>query len=234
MNAKHLFRLALLSLVFLSCDPDRFIGYNYDAELPDNSVTIEGYITELHTGNPAAYVNITIGPFSAQTDRNGNYRMTYLTGEDENLNKVVPVKVTSPQYITYEANILVGLTDISHNIVIEYGAPVIRNVFVSNSDIFLEISDFQGFNDIKYITATFHINRSGDNYIYPPIDFDVLMTKHSQLDDENGYFYTAIADMGWVFTDPRLAANSVQFYAEDYEGHYILSRIYKIPSLPMQ
>lgn len=146
---------------FSACD-NRFFGANYEAETVTRTTVISGNIVDLFTGQPVTSGTVRIGGYVGLIRRDGNYRVDYLFGNDENYNAQIPVEVVAPNYLPLTTELQVFPNENRLDAVLEYGAPIVlsasvtKQVVADSSLIFVvetTVFDYQGAQDIDSVFA---------------------------------------------------------------------------------
>ncbi len=154
------FRTGVIAGFFLFLGCEQFIGYNYDADVEDNTIRISGRVRNIFTDEPVAGALVQIGIQQTLTDYFGDYILHVDLGTDEERDKPVPVTVTAEKYDAFEDQFVIYNEDKEYVIKLVYVAPIIKEASIYPTSSLLNcdvrIYDYQGFADIKTVQATFY------------------------------------------------------------------------------
>ena len=164
--------ILLFVLFFVTFSCKEYTGFNYDAEEPENTLSVSGLVCNIFTNQPVDSALIQIGTQRTLTDECGQYRLTYFINIDDERNKPVKVKITASNYEPDSSRIIAASGKRIYDFSLIYVAPIIRKAKLEQrkDDDFIfffcevEIHDYQGVADIKKVTGTFiyeYPNHSG-------------------------------------------------------------------------
>lgn len=170
-----------ISIIFtISCDFDRYIGYDLDAQELLETTMITGRITNLYDDRPVYSAKIKLGLLETLTDINGNYRINYVYSSDEARNKPIQVSVEAHNYFFEHDTILVEPISNEFNFQLRYAAPLILRVArrISILEVGREwtkygiicqtiVRDYQGIDNISEVYARFYYNEADDTLKVP-------------------------------------------------------------------
>ncbi len=101
-----------------SCDKDnKLLGYNNDAE----TIAIEEKITNVFTNEPFIRATVDISGQDATANPEGGYKLLYLLGNDENLNRPIPVMITAEKYRPLYTDLVISPENMSFDVALENG-----------------------------------------------------------------------------------------------------------------
>ena len=203
---------------FTSCDLEKVTGYKYDARQPDNLVKISGTVVNVFTGEGAAHINISIGPYKTKTDVTGTYQLFYQKGEDEDMNLPIPVEIVSSKYETYSSEILIAEEDFTYNINLIYAAPMLESVYRGFEEIYAVVKDYQGNQDIAAVRGDFRIEVLDGILVEQPYQEIRELTRIGTLTATTAEYYIPVHEQFFRY-DPRVAINKVRFIMWDQGGH---------------
>jgi len=174
-----------IPLALISCDLDKFVGYNYDAESLIGTVQISGLVTNSFTGLHVKNARIQFGNEATYSDIDGNYLIVYPLGTDEERNKIIPITVSAENYFQYADSTIIYPENKEFNFSLVYAAPIIESSsLVSTTDsaiCYATIFDYQGIADIATAFTVF-------SYLQWPLTATRMMQIDS-LDSENRAIY---------------------------------------------
>jgi len=169
INNKYLF-LSLLLLI--SCDVDRFFGYNQEADEQLESTNVFGNVTNIFTGEAVDRANIHIGNVVTQSDNDGRYFIKYALGEDENRDAPVSILIIVPKYYDYEDEVLLYPLSNEYNFELVRGAPIVVESALASEYpdeptggllpviwCQVHVRDYQGINNINKVTSTVYYSQ---------------------------------------------------------------------------
>ncbi|MEJ2545450.1 MAG: hypothetical protein P8Y99_15415, partial [Calditrichaceae bacterium] len=127
---KHIHHIIyfLILLIYLSCDTDRYLGFDTEAQELANTAMITGQITNYYDGMPVYQANIKIGNIETRTDHQGNYKIPYILSDDENRNKPVSISISKDNYFQFNDSTLIVPSPMSMNFSLKYAAPMITAI----------------------------------------------------------------------------------------------------------
>ena len=150
----------LILLFYLSCDTDRFLGYDIDAQDLLETTIISGEVINFYDGMPVYKAIVKIGILETLTDYNGNFQITYILSDDENRNKPIPISIAKENYFPFEDSTLIVPSSINLNFNLRYAAPIIRGIArrthpTNQFQVVCQtiIRDYQGITNIDSVIA---------------------------------------------------------------------------------
>ena len=163
--------LLLISPVLFLLYCEKITGYNYDVKPLNNTVRVYGVVRNAFTDRAIEDAIVQIGIQTTSTDFYGEYQVQYILGAAENRDQPVPVIISAPDYQTLYTSFVIYPEPTHIDFQLVYAAPKIeKNALftTSGSDWYCQaiVTDFQGVNDIKKVTASFYYVRpnSPDSY----------------------------------------------------------------------
>ncbi len=203
-------------LLLFGCE--KFTGYNYDVEPPDNTVKVSGKIENIYTGESVKDALVQIGAQKTRTDNFGGYLLQFFMGTNEQRDNPVDIVISAPNYETLRTSVVIYPEPTRLNFKLFYAAPIIKqNVIVYNDYRWYcqaIVVDYQGVADIKEVKASFY-------YIIPHTPKSFFLTFPLQLvktEDNNTGFFQAIIPSAYQ-TQYILSIETYTMQATDYEGH---------------
>ncbi|MCK5074898.1 MAG: hypothetical protein KAR38_00920, partial [Calditrichia bacterium] len=148
----------------------------------------------------------------------GYYLLTYQKGEDESMNRPVPVEVRSHLYEDYNANINIGEADLEYDFNLVYAAPVFISAYLTNNRISVKIMDYQGFNDISEVKGIFSIALIDGEYIGYLMTETIDFIKSNNISFTEGEYRLNIS-YSWINYNPKDGKNRCKFVMIDQGGH---------------
>ncbi len=199
--------------VFTSrCDSDKFTGFNYNADKIENTTEITGKISNLFTGQPVARAVIEAQGRNTTTSPQGEYRITYILGDDDLFLREAPVRISAQNYLVLDTALVVFPTDNELNARLEYGAPIIQSGSVVDSITTAQVFDYQGAADIDSVfTIAFYIDDSTRQLLPERL----RMRRVRSLDDLTAEFQGVVPDS---LNTGKLSRTSYQILAKDKTG----------------
>jgi hypothetical protein len=138
----------------LSCDLEKFTGYQYEVDPLPESASISGQIRNRFTGEAVNDALIRFGDQETTSDSTGYYYLDYRFSEDELRNKPVPVYIEADDYLAMTTEKIVFPKN-SLNFQLDYGAPIIKRAVIKDYICQAEVFDYQGSEEIIYAQASF-------------------------------------------------------------------------------
>jgi hypothetical protein len=203
------------SVLLLQCDTDKYFGYSYNADLPDNEVTISGKVINTFTEQMVSGAIVNINGQTTETDFQGEYLFTYTVAEDEGYSRPIPVIISKENYFPLHTSLIIYPTD--DNILdarLIYAAPIIQESTFIDSICSAQIFDYQGVNDIDSVFTIHAYIDSDSGYAF----LDTLpMPLVNILDANTGLFQTVVPDC--VGTGQLAVTARYQILAIDKSGY---------------
>ncbi len=141
-------------LFIFSCDSDKFLSFNYEAEQILEISTVTGRITNQFTGAPVNDAVIQIGLQTATSDADGFYRLDYELTTDNELGQEVDITISAEDYHEFTTSRQFFPQPVELNFQMEFGAPIFEAIsFAELSFCQVRIFDYQGAEDIDTIFA---------------------------------------------------------------------------------
>ncbi len=210
--------LILCTLLIFGCDT--YLGYNYDAENPENIVKVIGNITNKFTGVPVDSALVQLGLFQTFTDVHGDYAIYYELTTSDQRDKPVPLKISAVDYFDYSDEFILYQGSIIKDIELQYAAPMIDSARIYMGRIRLVcsaiISDYQGVSNIRQVVGTFFYYKEHMEK-YKQIDLVMEYRKSiSNITAEYDCILPVFVDGDYILLDKH------RFYyinVEDYDGY---------------
>jgi len=145
----------LIFLVLVPCK--EYIGYTYNVEELDLSVSITRMITNIFSEEAVDSTLVQIGEQKTRTYEYGQYRLLYLFTDDDVRNKPASITVSAVNYKSNSSQIIITPGGRQINVSLVYISPIILHAKLEMRDSlgFLDfpceavILDYQGIGDIK-------------------------------------------------------------------------------------
>ncbi len=150
-----LFLSVLTLMMFSSCDNEKFLNYNYEAEAVAQSVTVTGNIQNIFTDAPVNDALVTLEGQATVTNDNGLFSLNYFTGFDEGLSRPVDVTITADKYYPLETEVVIYPEGTEINEKMVYGAPIVLEATLDSATHYSRaiIRDYQGVENIDSVYA---------------------------------------------------------------------------------
>ena len=147
----------LIIVMLFSCDSDRFLSYNYQAQSVIKITEITGSVTHRFTARPVSNATITIENQSTITDQNGDYEMSYQMSSDAELGRAIPIRINAENFFELESPQVLLPEPIQLNYVLEYAAPIIDAAAIVDATVCQAlITDYQGPQDVVSVNVKLH------------------------------------------------------------------------------
>ena len=150
----------LILLLYLSCDTDRYLGFDIEAQDLADTAIIAGNVINFYDGMPVYKAKVKIGILETLTDKNGNYQIPYILSDDENRNKPVSILISKENYFQFEDSTFIVPSAMSLNFSLRYAAPIIMAIARRTHPINqfqvvcqAKIRDYQGITNIDSVIA---------------------------------------------------------------------------------
>ncbi len=188
--------LIALILVFSSCDSEKFLNYNFDAELQVKTATVSGKITNTFDARDVRGAEVQIGSQTTYTDSLGNFKLTYLLTEDNQVGAPVEIIIKARNYYDLTLTREIFESDnIELNLKMIYGAPIIEQVSLANYEVCQAvILDYQGPDDIVSVIGHFEY-RNASNTVTLKYD-QALFLKGFSFDGTRAHFQASVQRTG--------------------------------------
>ena len=194
---KFVFRIfyLLILIMYISCDTDRYLGYDIEGQELAETAIITGKITNLYDGMPVYQAKVKIGILETLTDHQGDYQIPYILSDDENRNKPVLISISKENYFQFKDSTLIVPAPMSLNFSLRYAAPMItaiaRRTHPTNQfQVVCQaiIRDYQGVNNIDSVIAVFsYLNESDKLNLYKSV-----MEFKGMLSSIEAYYQTTV------------------------------------------
>jgi len=176
-----------LFILLFSCDTDRFLGYNHEADEQLESTDIYGTVTNVFTDEGVEKAVIKVGSASTRTNRDGYYFTKYALQEDENRDAPVSVEIKVKHYYDYEEDIILYPLSNEFNFELVYAAPIIvastigtlhpemifGPPFVPPMYAQARIRDYQGIETVTKVTVTVFYTFNPDE----PVEYELKLMR---------------------------------------------------------
>ncbi len=156
---KTLLSILIISIfIILSCE--EFTKYNLEGSSPEVLIRINGVISDYYSGEPVKDAEVQIGPRATLTNINGQFRLHFPLGTDENRDKPVPIIIHAYNYETYFEEKVIYPEDTEINFDLVYAAPIISDVEITNDGkgnyiCRAKITDYQNASSIVNVQMSF-------------------------------------------------------------------------------
>lgn len=178
--------------LLMRCDTEKYLGYSYNADLPDNSVTISGKVVNTFTDQLVEGAIVDVNGQTTGTNYYGEYSFTYVVAIDEGYSRPIPVTVTKENYFPLHTSLVIYPTD--DNVLdarLVYAAPIIQQSTYVDSICSAEVFDYQGVNDIDSVFTINAYIDADSGYAF----LDTLpMPRTNILDANTGLFQVVVPD----------------------------------------
>jgi hypothetical protein len=150
--------IVLLLIFITSCD-NNFWGYNYDAPALINITRIQGNLSDKFSDKPIHPANVIVNGQETWTDENGNYLLNYIIPDDvePNQQEIGNLSIIAPDYLHFNTTFIIYPVENIINFKLEYAPPIIINAVSHGDTTQAIIKDYQGVEDINYVSVTFNI-----------------------------------------------------------------------------
>jgi hypothetical protein len=168
--------LSGLLFVLLSCDSDRYLGYNFSTETLTKSMLVTGRVTDTFTGNAVAGAIITVEDQQSATNQQGFFELRYIFNADADQGRPVPISIRAENYLAYETSMEIFPGTMELNIALDYGAPIIvdQAIVVGASVCQALIKDHQGQQNLTAVTVRLHYREAQNGNIYKTVDLEMV------------------------------------------------------------
>lgn len=162
----------IVTMGFHSCDSDKFLGFNYEAETFTEVAQITGEVRNIFTGDIVRGALVKIGIQTTVTDANGRFQIEYALTEDDKLNRPVPIQASAENYLPFNRTRVMFPQPTQINIQMEYGAPIIQaTTFQGLTYCQAIVLDYQGVDDVDSVYGQFGYINLDSNFIAQVVDF---------------------------------------------------------------
>jgi len=241
MKKQLILILPLLIITSFSCDFDRYVGYDLEAQELLETTLINGRVTNLYDDNKPVYnAKVKVGFLEALTNINGYYQVNYVFTDDEARNKPIKISVEAHNYFPENDIILVEPISNEHNFQLRYAAPRILNgirriSILSIGEEFIIyrvicqaiVLDYQGVANISEAYARFYYNDAADTLKIPFLINSIpsANTVHFQA----VYEVKVYADTLKIpFLINSMPSTNIVYYQAVYEGRILFDMNYDI------
>lgn len=167
---KKSYLLAALTMFLLhSCETERFLGYQYEAEAVSRFVSISGKLVNTFDRDEAvreAQISFE-GQAAEPSDRQGVFNLDYAITGDEQFDRPINVRIQQPKYYTLDTTLIVrtGIDNVVWPMV--YGSPRILSSVRSERTYTTTIFDYQGEQTVSRVQcAVYYRNSDDDDHLY--------------------------------------------------------------------
>ncbi len=154
--SKVLIPFLLLNLIglFIGCDSDRYLSYNFTVDSPAKVTKISGVIKHLYTGEGVKNAQITFDTQFVESANNGEFLLNFILSGDEQFDKTYPVRITAEGYYPLDTTIVIYPNENVASYVLDYGAPVVLSAELTAQNLaFATVRDYQGISTIDTVTV---------------------------------------------------------------------------------
>lgn len=177
--------------LLIQCNSDKYLGYSYDAQLPNNEALISGRVVDFFTNLPVSGAIIEINGQQATTNSAGTYQMAYQVAQDEGFSRAISVTITHENYFPFHTSLVIYPLDNHLDAQLVYAAPIILESSCIDSVCSVQVFDYQGVSDIDSVFTINLYYDSDSNYTFQ----DTLpMFLLNTIDDNTGMFQTTVPD----------------------------------------
>lgn len=209
---KHLSYMLYFLIIFtISCDFDRYVGYDLDAQELLETTRVSGTVRNFYTLLPVPNARIRVGLLETISDINGRYNINYILTDDENRNKPVELNVQAHNFFSFTDTTLLKPISNQFNFRIKYAAPIVQQAarVYDNSNPFIVtcqsiVFDYQGWENISSVHIVFFYAIGSDSLI--------LQMERVYEQDANTAYYQVIREDEVSFTDDYF------IIVEDFDG----------------
>jgi hypothetical protein len=188
---KKLLNTLTVILFFFSCDTEKYLGYNYEADQFTKEARIIGKVTNLFTNEPVWRAAVQINDFSTITNVDGEYSLGYILSQDDEFNKEALIIVSAINYHSDTTLTLIFEDQIEKNFQLEYGAPIIEaTVNYQLTCCQAIIFDYQGVDDIVSVQG--HFRYFSDSSGYVALEFDTTLTRKDTVSANRAYYQAKV------------------------------------------
>ena len=206
--------LSILLPVFLllRCS-EKYVGFNYNAELPDQGVLISGKVVNTFTDEPVASAIVDINGQITSTNPYGEYTFTYTVASDEGFSRPIPVTITKANYFPLHTSLIIYPLDNTLDARLVYAAPVIQNSAIVDSFCNAEVFDYQGVSDINSVfTINAYLNSDSGFYFFDTLAMPFIQ----EIDANTGLYQVAVPDS---ISNGQLARSTYRILAIDKSNY---------------
>lgn len=219
--------LYLLIFLVIVNGCEQYLGYRFDVQNPDNTISIRGTVQNTFTDEKIDSALIEIGNQKTYSDEFGAYDVIHSIDTDDERNRPVSIHVSAKNYLAYSNSFIIYHEDIQHNISLDYAAPLIEKATVTNDAVTFQIictvlmRDYQGSHDIRSVIGSFFYEKEG-SHIYKQLDIPLVYSAYvSYTSAEYTCMVPRILDDGWTILSRGFF---YYIYAEDKAGHFVRKR----------
>jgi len=158
------FFIPVCSVLFVSCDLDKFTGYKYEVDPIPVQATLYGTISNIYTGTPIYRAMIRTASDTAITNEEGKYLLAYQLTADNLRDKPLVVFITADKYHELDSAVVI-YPQTMLNACLVYGAPFIKKATLIDTICQVIVFDYQGATDIAAVKAEFFYRRPGERQL---------------------------------------------------------------------
>lgn len=188
----HIILSLCCGALLIQCDTEKYFGYSYNADLPDNSVIISGKVLNTFTDQLVAGAIVDVNGQTTETNFQGEFSFIYIVAVDEGFSRPIPVTVIKEKYFPLHTSLIIYPTDDNVlNARLIYAAPIIQQSTFMNSVCSAEVFDYQGVDDIESVFTINAYLDADSGYAF----LDTLpMPRVSVIDANTGLFQAVVPD----------------------------------------
>ncbi|MGH1366782.1 MAG: hypothetical protein ACRBF0_24705 [Calditrichia bacterium] len=185
--------LILAVCLFLSCDTNRFVGYQYDAEPLQTFAQIEGKVLNIFDeSETVSQARLSFEGQTTSSDFSGNYSINYVLPSDALRDRPISLRITQDRYFPLDTTLVIrgDVNDISWRMT--YGAPRVKSSVKTIPVFTAVVFDYQGINSLSSVQA---IVTYRDGVVERRNhDTPFLMTRTSQIDANTAVYEVSVPD----------------------------------------
>ena len=203
------FKLLILSaaISYTGCDIDRFTSFDHSAKKLQETIKVEGQVTDFNTHAIIPRVLVQVGTQQTTTSLSGTFSVNHIFNEDDQYGRPVKINLSRHKYYSteYEEVLIQGKT--KFNYTMQRAAPLIDTAVVAIVDEEEEsltgyrcqaiVKDFQGSHTINTVLGEMTFTKQGSN----PQKMNISLQRTANVSGTESYWEGDFdKESSWNFT----------------------------------
>jgi len=212
-------RLLLLSaaLLYTGCDIDRFTSFDHSAKKLQETIKVEGEVTDFNTHTQIPRVLVQVGSQQTKTGLSGKFSVNHILTEDDQYSRPVKISLSRHKYYPgeYEEVLIPGKTNFNYSM--QRAAPMIDTTVVVQTAYKEDIvkykcqaivKDYQGAHTINTVLAGLTFTKPHSD----PVEVSVSLQRTGNVSATESHWEAAFSQLSG-----RTASGRYWFMAFDDE-----------------
>lgn len=161
------------AIFYTGCDIERFTSFDHSAKKLQETIKVEGVVTDFNTHSLISRVLVQVGSQQTWTSTSGTFSVNHILNEDDMVNRPVKISLSRHKYYPkeYEEVLIQGKT--KFNYTMQRAAPLIDTAIVAliheEEEFDIEyrcqaiVKDFQGAHTINTVMGEMTFSKKGES-----------------------------------------------------------------------